>query len=62
MKGAERTRGGAKNLIILREKERETFDNRSLSKPQLTVLFFVNAMHFLIRFEAYERLKFSLMK
>ena len=39
--GAELTRGGGgqKTLLYL-EKEGETFDNRSLSKPQLTVLFF----------------------
>ena len=36
--GAEQTRGGAKNLIIPRE--RGKFDKRSMSKPQLTVLFF----------------------
>ena len=38
---AELTRGGGgqKTLLYL-EKEGETFDNRSLSRSQLTVLFF----------------------
>ena len=45
--GAEQTTGGQKTLLYL-EKEGETFNNRSLSKPQLTVLFFMSAMHFLI--------------
>ena len=43
--GAEQTRGEAENLII----PRETFNDRSLRNLQLTVLFFCNAMHFLIR-------------
>ena len=38
--GAEQTRRGQKTLLYL-EKEGETFNDRSLSNPQLTVLFFV---------------------
>ena len=32
---------GAENLIIHRGERGRTFNNRSLSKPQLTVLFFI---------------------
>ena len=45
--GQNRQQGGQKTLLYL-EKEGETLNNRSLSKPQLTVLFFMSAMHFLI--------------
>ena len=39
--GAEQTRGGAENLTLLYlEKEGETFNDRTLSNPKLTVLFF----------------------
>ena len=41
--GVEQTRGGGGGLktLLYLEKEGETFNNRSLSKPKLTVLFFL---------------------
>ena len=44
--GQNRQERGQKTLFYL-EKEGETFNNRSLSKPELTVLFIFNAMHFM---------------
>ena len=38
---AEQTRGGGKKTLLYLEKERETFNDRSLSNPQLTLLFFL---------------------
>ena len=56
--GAEQTRGGLIILLYL-EKEGGTSNNRSLSKPQLTVLLCVNAMHFLIGYSGVSRNYFS---
>ena len=56
--GAEQTRGGLITLLYL-EKEGGTSNNRSLSKPQLTVLLCVNAMHFLIGYSGVSRNHFS---
>ena len=47
IRGGRKKIVGAENLIIPRERGRN-FNNKSLSKPQLTDLFFMSAMHFLI--------------
>ena len=39
--GAEQTRGGGQKTLLYLEKEGETFNDRSLSNPQLTVQFFL---------------------
>ena len=39
--GAEQTKGGGQKTLLYLEKEGETFNDRSLSNPQLTVLFFL---------------------
>ena len=56
-RGRTDKRGGGQKTLLYLEKEGETFNHRSLSKPQLTVLFFFfNAIHFLYSKTSFKRL------